>query len=76
MPGLAAANIDIDKWGTGVVARRLTVRNFEENVEIVDTTTVEAANDLEEKLVRRFDKKVRSGVCTVASIIMSKNEVL
>ncbi|CAH2091712.1 unnamed protein product [Euphydryas editha] len=62
------------KWINGVPGCGKTthiVGNFDEDGEIVATTTLEAAKDLKEKLAHRYGKKAKSKVRTMASILVN-----
>ncbi|CAH2083953.1 unnamed protein product [Euphydryas editha] len=62
------------KWINGVPGCGKTthiVGNFDEEGEIVATTTLEAAKDLKEKLTHRYGKKAKSKVRTMASILVN-----
>lgn len=60
------------RWTNGVPGCGKTthiVRNFDENSEVVATTTIEAAKDLKEKLAHRYGNKAKTKVRTMASIL-------
>ncbi|CAH2101783.1 unnamed protein product [Euphydryas editha] len=62
------------KWINGVPGCGKTtyiVRNFDEENEVVVTTTVEAANDLRQKLTHHYGDKAKSKVRTMASILVN-----
>ncbi|XP_046977642.1 uncharacterized protein LOC124543462 [Vanessa cardui] len=47
------------------------VKNFDEDTEVVATTTLEAAKDIREHLTNRFGHKAKSRVRTMASILVN-----
>ncbi|CAH2096585.1 unnamed protein product [Euphydryas editha] len=62
------------KWINGVPGCGKTthiVGNFDEDGEIVATTTIEAAKDLKEKLAHRYGEKAKLKVRTMTSILVN-----
>ncbi|CAH2104871.1 unnamed protein product [Euphydryas editha] len=62
------------QWVNGVPGCGKTtyiVRNFDEDNEVVTTTTVEAAKDLKQKLTHHYGNKAKSRVRTMASVLVN-----